>query len=423
MIENLTNNKTVHKKKQNELCIDDLIINKELLSQILYDDRIIKSNILINSLQDFIKRCEVNYGKLFYEKNYLISLNEIFTLIHNSIFAQQQLDTYIYKSSNDKGNNNDSDYSHIKSLNDKFINDLNYNIFSIEKIKNKYYSFNNIKKKNFKNKKLYNPKLFSSPHNISNRINSIFNNIYSEVFMNGSDILNGNITSKELDTYNGSIKSARENLKSDRSNTNSLKHYTKPKNKNDINKDKKNKKVRNVLDNVSNVNKKRNCIRNDEMTFNENIDTSNLIDETKKISSFTNRDNQMKRNSILQMNKISKTSKSNKNIKCLDIYKVCQNLKKNKISNNVNSGQIARSNSSYYYLDKNEFNDSFLKKSFKSLGFSQVNGKKKINTGIKKIIVSNACKPSNFTNHLLNKGKKYINDFNKMDEENKKRKQ
>ena len=118
----------------------------------------------------------------------------------------------------------------------------------------------------------------------------------------------------------------------------------------------------------------------------------------------------------------TKTIKSHNNINELDIYKVCQNMKKAKKDKNVNNGQIMRSNSSYYIKDINNFNDTFLKKSLKSLGFSQVEENNKTTIGIKKIIVSNAYRPSNFTNQLLDKGKKCISDFKKLDnEENKKR--
>ena len=55
MIDNLTN-KTSYKKNKNDLCIDDVLIDKFLLSENPHDEKIIKSNILINSLQDFMKK-------------------------------------------------------------------------------------------------------------------------------------------------------------------------------------------------------------------------------------------------------------------------------------------------------------------------------------------------------------------------------
>ena len=132
--------------------------------------------------------------------------------------------------------------------------------------------------------------------------------------------------------------------------------------------------------------------------------------------------NKKYRNTVLKPNNTTKPKKAPKNINQLDIYKVCQNMKKAKRDKNGNNGQIMRSNSSYYINDINDFNDTFLKKSLKSLGFSQVDENNKTTIGIKKIIVSNAYRPSNFTNQLLDKGKKCISDFKKLDnEENKKR--
>ena len=423
MIENLTN-KTFHKKIQNQLCIDELIFDKALSPQNQSKEKIFKTNILLNSLQDFIKRCETNYGKLYYEKNYLISLNEIIILIQNSILTQQQLDQYIFNK--EEEDDKESNYMKIKSLNEKFINDLNYNIFSIEKINNNYYSFNNIKKKRINNKKAENSKDQVTPHNIKSKINSIFNNIYKEVFVNGSVFLNDNNNAKEVNTFKEKIKSDRERNKSAVTNINniySLKNkcnFKKIKN----NKSKKIKKKILMNETSSNNNKKKNNV-NELITINGNINIVNLSNEERNISQITSGEitnNIKNRNTVLKINNTARTIKSHKSINKLDIYKICQNMKKIKKDKNGNNGQIMRSNSSYYINDINNFNDTFLRNSLKSLGFSQVDEKNNATIGIKKIIVSNAYRPSNFTSQLLDKGKKYINDFKKLDnEENKKR--
>ena len=412
MIENLTNN-TFPKKIKNEICIDELILNNCLLSKNKKDEKNYNSNILIKSLQDFSKRCESSYGKLFYEKNYLISLNEIITLIQNSINAQQQLDNYIY---NTNSENSESNINNIKSLNQKFINDLNYNIFSIEKINNNYYCFNKIKKKNYKNKKLSSSRLFVTPHNIKNRINSIFNKIEKEIFINGYEILNGNYTLKEISTYSESIKSAKERNKNEKTNNNN--NLLKGKNQKQKNNESKLVKKR-VLSNQNKKYKDKKNSSKSKSVINEN----NLSNDLRNISTFTSREinnNQKNRNSLLKLSNTSKTTKYDKNMKTFDIFKICQNMKKDKQKKNKDSGPLIRSNSSNLINDINDFNDNFLKKSLKSLGFSQINEKKKLSTGIKKIIISNTCKPTNLANHLLIKGKKYINEFNKMDEESKK---
>ena len=420
MIENLTN-KAFHKKNKNDLCIDDILIDKFLLAENPHDEKIIKSNILLNSLQDFMKKCELSYDKLYYEKNYVISLNEIFTLIQNSIFTQQQLDNYIYNITND---NLESNINCIKILNEKFINDLNYNIFSIEKINNNYYSFNKIKKNNT-NKKLYSKKAFASPNNMKNKINSIFNNIYKEVFINGTDIIRERDAPKGINTCNEGYKQIKERSKSALTNNN----YPKKKNKKPK-QEKSNESKKSSKSKISNgtSNKKDNIRKNKDKDYklnsmNENINSDNLSNNNKKINTFSSREmsnNKKYRNSTLQEFKTSKQSKYNKNIKKLDIFKVCQNMKKIK---NGSTGTLARANSSYYFQDLNDFNDSFLRKSLKSIGFSNINDKNTATIGIKKIIVSNAYRPTNFANHLLKKGKKCISDFKKIDnEENKRRK-
>ena len=420
MIENLTN-KTSYKKNKNDLCIDDVLIDKFLLSENPHDEKIIKSNILINSLQDFMKKCEASYDKLYYEKNYAISLNEIFTLIQNSIFSQQQLDNYIYNINTD---NIESNINCIKILNEKFINDLNYNIISIEKINNNYYSFNKIKKNNT-SKKLYNKKSLASHNNVKNKINSIFNNIYKEVFINGNEVVRDKNNLKEINTYNESIKSTKERSKSAVTNNTYPKKKTKKtkKEKNQESSNTSKAKISNGTsskkDNIKKIDNKDNGTYK-FMTMNDNINLSNY---DKKVNTFSSREmsnNKLNRNSCLKENKTSKPSKYNKNIKKLDIFKVCQNMKKIK---NGSTGPLARVNSSYYIHDLNDFNDSFLKQSLKSIGFSQINEKNNATIGIKKIIVSNAYRPTNFANHLLNKGKKCISDFKKMDnQENKRRK-
>ena len=315
----------------------------------------------------------------------------IITLIQNSINAQQQLDNYIYNTNDE---NSESNINNIKSLNAKFINDLNYNIFSIEKINNNYYCFNKIKKKNYKKKKLSNSRLFVTPNNIKNRVNSIFNNIEKEIFINGYEILNGNYTLKEISTYSESIKSARERNKSEKTNKNNN-NYCLIKNKNKKDKNNVNNKLKKrVLSNENNKNKDKKKFPKSKTVINEN----NLSNEHRNMSTFTSREianNQQNRNNLLKLNDASKTTKYDKNTKSFDIFKICQNMKKDKQKKNKESAPIIRSNSSNLINDINDFNDNFLKKSLKSLGFSQINEKKKLSTGIKKIIISKFKKKTN----------------------------
>ena len=430
MIDNLANS-TFQTKLKGEFSIDEYLLNNFLFSDNPKSENNFKSNILITSLQDFHKRCQKSHGKLFYEKNYLISLNEIIILIKNSIQAQQQLDKYIY---NTIKNNRDSNISKIKELNEKFINELNYNLFSIEKINNDYSSFYQKEEKKSENKKVNKIKHFNTTYIIKNKINSIFNDLAKEVFLNENNKLNNNYGSKDIKANNvKNLKSRRVKSKSEKSNSCNNNCLFNNKVKKSLTKKIENKKINdntissyNTRNDDKNYIAKNNNVLSERPSFNNNSNynlnkSSNLLNENKNFYNFTNKEmanNNQNKTSISKINSSSKTTKSNKNLKAFNIFKICQVMKKDKQKKSNASEPIAKSNGSHCFNDLSELNDYLLKNSLKSLGFSQPNEKQY--SGIKKIIVSNTFKPSNFTNHLLNKGKKYINDFKKMDEESKK---
>ena len=125
----------------------------------------------------------------------MISFTELISLLRETILAQLKIDNLIY-TYNDSSKNN---LINIQKINQKYINDLSYNIFSYDKIdigygfnikkkKNIYSNIspNNMKFQNYKknNKNSYNQKSYISPNNIKKEINNIFENIYKEVFIN-----------------------------------------------------------------------------------------------------------------------------------------------------------------------------------------------------------------------------------------------
>ena len=136
-------------------------------------------------------------------------------------------------------------------------------------------------------------------------------------------------------------------------------------------------------------------------------------------------------NNIYQQSKKNK-KKDKKNLKCSDIYMACENISKIKNSGNVKSLQKNNSNN-YYQYNEYDDKDSILKKSLKNLAVgiqdicnnsNEIIGYEEINlkgSGIKKIIVSNTHKPSQFTNKLLISGQKFIDDFKELREEEEKR--
>ena len=129
-----------------------------------------------------------------------------------------------------------------------------------------------------------------------------------------------------------------------------------------------------------------------------------------------------------------KNKKKEKNkLKCSDIYLACENISKIK---SIGTMKTLRRNQNQNYFQFNEFDDkdSVLKKSLNNIArgikdicsnSNEIIGYEEINlkgSGIKKIIVSNTHKPSNFTNQLLISGKKCINEFKELNQEEVKRK-
>ena len=125
--------------------------------------------------------------------------------------------------------------------------------------------------------------------------------------------------------------------------------------------------------------------------------------------------------------------KDEKQIQCSDIYLACENVSKIK---NIGTMKTLRRKQNENFFQFSEFDDkdSVLKKilnniatgikdicsnSNEIIGYEEINLK---GSGIKKIIVSNTHKPSNFTNQLLISGKKCINEFKELNQEEVKRK-
>ena len=410
MIENLKN-KSYPKKIESELYIDDIKFNKEKLSKTLcikhnnINDNIIKSNILLNSLQDFINRCEATYGKIFYEKKYIISFNEILSLIKQSIIAQQQLDKNVYYNIEKDSHFN---ISNIKNINEKFINDLNYNILSLEKIDKKNERKNSI---NFKSQNSHknSKKMLITPRNMKNRSNSIFNNIYKEVFINDDETLDNYIT-KKSSASKTTTNSSRKNIKTlNKRNKNIF-----------LKKNIKNRTIANGST-INKENKENNSININRELINRNYYILNSLSNDSININFYKK-NELNNNSSKPKKSLKNNIKEN-----FDIYKACKNMKKGKKINNENKGNKAAiliSKSGFFSIDSNNNeeskNNSILKMNLKNLGFNKINANN-MRSGIRKIIISNTCKPTRFTNHLLISGKKYINDFKEMDKDNKKK--
>ena len=466
MSENL-NNKKYKKEIESEISLDEIMMNQIYFQKNQNYTTPINinipkksnnyqyENILLNSLQDFYNRYEKDDRKILSNKKFAISFTELISLLRETILAQLKIDNLIY-TYNDSSKNN---LINIQKINQKYINDLSYNIFSYDKIdigygfnikkkKNIYSNIspNNMKFQNYKknNKNSYNQKSYISPNNIKKEINNIFENIYKEVFINGNNNnpLDGlNITHKKQ--YKKKDISKNKNSHHERNKSAILKERKKA--PLSYNKMSKNNITNNDYQRLNNtvINNISNNISYNSNNFNINNDSYNSLyknygtfsENKKKLSKSTNFGNKKltKSKTFKNNKKFHKSKNSDKNkLKVSDIFLACENI--NKIRNSGNKRYLSRSNNNYFHnnINLNE-NDSFLKKSMKSMGirniynnsnYSDVRGYEELrlnNAMIKRIIVTNTHKPSNLANKLLVSGQKYIDDFKEINEEIKKK--
>ena len=434
------NSKRYHKEIESEICIDEIMLNKNYFQKTqdlnnisnknLKNFHSNQANILLNSLQDFYNRYEKDDRKILSNNKFIISFQEIISLIREAMVAQQQIDNIIYNNIDDNKNINNIN---IQKINQKYITDLSYNIFSFEKIdmgygfniKKKKKIYSNISPNNYKfqndSKLKKSSNISISPNNIKKEINTIFENIYKEVFINGNDNPFNNIERK-----NNKKKSKNKNHNHERNKSafinNNIKNIS-PLKYHKVSKNKDNQRINNT---VINTNIKNNISYNhSNININNNYNSKGYNSFSSNKNNFENKgknDNKKVRKSKTFKNK----NKGKDKLKSSNIYMACQKI--DMIKNSGNKNILSRSNNNYF-----NNNETFMKKSLKSLGlrdlYNSINytdiigyEELKFNTGIKKIIVSNTHKPSNLANKLLISGQKYIDDFKEINEGTKRKK-
>ena len=420
--------------------------SKEINSEIYIDDNTLKNNpknifqlenpnILLDSVKFFFNAYEMKNQQQSSKIKFIITFEEIISLINETILAQQKVDNLLY---NIKDNNNEI---HIQKINQKFISYLSNSIYTLEIFDRKLIENHNLKRPN-SNLNFYNLKIppkkkkthtykshISSPSNIKNKVNYIFENIYQEVFINDGNPSKNNKKKKKDGTSrvnnNNEQMSRTKSAILGKKNYSPLNFYLVSKNQEKELDNNKNKR----LFKTTNPNGKINNNSNSNTTFFENK-YNTAISSNKKGEPNNYYSENVKRG--FRRNKNSKKNKKkDKNKKCSDIYMAVENISKIKNSSNMKNLQI---NNNIYQYNEYDDKDSILKKSFRNLaagikdicnnsngiiGYEEINLK---GSGIKKIIVSNTHKPSNFTNKLLISGHRFIDNFKEMNEEEAKRK-
>jgi len=409
-------------------------LKNNLRNNLIFDS----SNILLNSLKFFFDAYETKNQQKSSKIKFIISFEEIISLINETLISQQKVDNFIF---NDKSENSDII---IQKINQKFISYLSNSIYTLEIYENNYLS-NQRSKRNNSNINFYNLKIpqkkrkhqsyksqISSPSNIKNKINYIFENIYQEVFINDDNqIKNTKKKKKDNQTKTNNYISNDDRMQRTKSailgkkNNSPLNYYVSSKN-NELDSDKNKRLFKTSNGNNININ------TNTNITFFEN--KYNSTSSTNKRMPLNGYNSEKNKSDTINFRQGKKNKKKEKNkLKCSDIYLACENISKIK---SIGTMKTLRRNQNQNYFQFNEFDDkdSVLKKSLNNIArgikdicsnSNEIIGYEEINlkgSGIKKIIVSNTHKPSNFTNQLLISGKKCINEFKELNQEEVKRK-
>ena len=369
-----------------------------------------KLTYLIKAIQDFSNRYKMDSLNILTDKKFLLSFTQIISLIKDVVEYQNK----IFKI-------DISEKEKIQEISQDFINKLSYTIFSYEKIdvlnneKRKYKSNSKIKNQILCNKKKAKekPRFSFSNSNITsnnnnnnnieesgNKNNKIVSKYFSSNYFKeiegkknkskkNEEIKRKIKIKKEIKIYNTNIKSRRNDKNI---NDKKFKTFHKPKNKeiknltegNEINK----KEEKNKID--KNKNSK---------IINTNIDTTNIKtnynnpkttrnSEKEHLNTFNGQFNySLKNNSvILRSGSLKNKNNHNSDVNPMDAYN--------------------------FYSTFNDFEQKLLGCQTIKEGYII---KGKIN------IFSTVPKPSILANKLLEKSKKYINDYNGVNEEEKKK--
>ena len=232
-----------------------------------------KSNILLNALKEFSNRYDIDDRQIIKSKKFLISFNDLITLIKFALEFQIKV------------NNSINEY--INEISQDFINNLSYYIFSFEKIdtckqnQNKFNSNNN-NIKTIHKKNIINHVANKNEEKKNNKMNDSYKNKNQSGYLEIKRPMNrNNINKKKESEYKRNNKSVEKRT---RSNT----YFTLDLSKNESNKNKKlNKSTEkrrkiNKKETEKDLNKNKNTNSLSIITVCENLKNSNFIINPKK---------------------------------------------------------------------------------------------------------------------------------------------
>ena len=372
------------------------------------------SNSLLYALKHFAVKFDLDNKKLFKDYKYIVSFDELISLIRYTLESQKKINEY----GQEKSNN-------IKNFTSNYINNISNYINSYEKVE----IINPIPKKN--------NKILSSSNKEPFNINSRRNNKRksSACIMQSSNCCSNTKKANIRQSVKRETltKNNQDNLINNQSSINS--NHIVNKTSSNINDNNKNitleednnytksyfkrKKYKNLssilspIKKLNNTGKKENKIKLTKSRLNKSTERRSH----KLPYNASNKNGRLKINLNKSMEKRSNNKSVYGAIQPLSIMDVCEFIRSSsfiiKNKNNEENKLDKKSN----YNSSNSLNDINIKKNEKK----QANEKGKPGI-IKTILQKNLPRPSNLANKLLEKGIKYISDFNGLKEEEQRKK-
>lgn len=358
--------------------------------------------LLLNALKDFSVKYDLDDLNMTKTEKYVLSFDELISIIRFSLEAQIKLFNIL----RDESDN-------TKNIMQEFINNLNYYIYSYEKVQ----QIN----PDVKNK--INIKTSSDKENININLNNGKNKKLLKI-MNKSqsywidDRKKGNTQNLKIEKYKEE-KVSQENIKLKNNNSNnciqtSKSYYRRNKGPKLFSPDKNKIKDKNINNEEKKKYRKNTRDEKSHQPINTDFSQNNKDNITKK-----------KFNKSTEKRKSVKIIKKKNENKSLSIYTACEHLKsssfifkKNKHHEFASTEQCDKKDlkkKNNNYDSNNNFNKK--KESNKIIYYNQ-----NMMLGVKKqIITNNVPKPSNLANKFLQNGRKFITEFNGIKEEERKK--
>ena len=359
-------------------------------------------NILINSLKSFSVKYELEEQKLLKSQKFVITFDELISLIRFCLEAQVKLYKYLK-----------SDSENVKNLSQEFINSLSYYIYSYEKVEK-------INPNDKNNKKIKSP---SEKENININANNGRSKKLIDIINKSTSHLDGRKKTKNPKNTKKESEEHLEKIKDKNKNSNKCMQVSRSYYQRNVGP----KLFSPENNNIKEKNKKNE--NNNKSMLNKSVEKRpNTIFSDLSLNNKENKENSTKRklNKSTEKRKSVKVLKNKNENKSLSIYTACENLKSSsfifKHKNHEFScteqypkkDDIKMANN----IDSNNNNNLDNKKENKKIIFYNQNMK----LGVKKqVITSNVYKPSNLANKLLQNGRKYITEFNGIKEEERKK--